>query len=42
MKVSLSTNPAANEMTITIRDVNWKQIQQAPFYRGECQVRDLL
>jgi hypothetical protein len=42
MKVSMSTNPVANELTLTIRGVNWEEIQHAPFYQGECQVRALL
>ncbi len=42
MKASISSNPVANELTLTIRDVNWEEIQNAPFYEGECQVRDLL
>lgn len=42
MKVSMSTNPGANELTLTIREVNWEAIQHAPFYEGECQVRALL
>ena len=42
MKASMSTNPVANELTLTIRDVNWEEIQHAPFYEGECQVRALL
>jgi hypothetical protein len=42
MQASMSTNPVANELTLTIRDVNWEEIQHAPFYEGECQVRALL
>jgi len=42
MKASMSTNPVANELTLTIRGVNWEKIQNAPFYEGECQVRALL
>jgi hypothetical protein len=38
----MSTNPVANELTLTIRGVNWEAIQNAPFYEGECQVRALL
>ena len=38
----MSTNPVANELTLTIRGVNWEEIQNAPFYEGECQVRALL
>jgi hypothetical protein len=42
MKISMSTNPGANELTLTIGDVNWEEIQHAPFYEGECRVRVLL
>jgi hypothetical protein len=42
MKVSMSTDPGANELTLTIGDVNWEEIQHASFYEGECHVRALL
>ena len=42
MQASISTNPVANELALTIRDVKWEEIQNAPFYEGECQVRDLV
>ena len=42
MQASMSMNPVANELTLTIRGVNWEEIQTAPFYEGECQVRALL
>ena len=42
MQASMSINPVANELTLTIRDVNWEEIQNASFYEGECQVRALL
>jgi hypothetical protein len=31
-----------NELTITIQGLNWDDIEQASFYEGEVQVRDLL
>lgn len=42
MKASISTNAVTDELTITIHDLNWEQSQQASFYAGEVQVRDLL
>jgi hypothetical protein len=42
MQASISTNPVANELTLTIHDVNWEEIQNAPFYEGERQVRALV
>jgi hypothetical protein len=32
----------ANALTLTLRDGNGEEIQGAPFYEGECQVRALL
>jgi hypothetical protein len=42
MQASISTNPVATELTLTIRDMNWEEIQNVPFYEGECRVRALL
>ena len=42
MKASISTNSVTNELTITIQGLNWEDSQQASFYEGELQVRDLL
>ena len=42
MKVSISTNAVTNELTITVEGLNWAEVQQASFYAGEVQVRDLL
>jgi hypothetical protein len=42
VKASISTNSVANELTITIQGLNWEDTQQASFYEGEVQVRDLL
>jgi hypothetical protein len=42
MKASMNTNSGTNELTITIQGLNWDDIQQASFYAGELQVRDLL
>jgi hypothetical protein len=42
MKASISANAVTNELTITIHDLNWADSQQAAFYGGEVQVRQLL
>jgi len=42
VKVSISTNAVTNELTITVEGLNWAEVQQASFYAGEVQVRDLL
>ena len=42
MKASINTNAVTNELTITIEGLNWEDLQQASFYAGEVQVRDLL
>lgn len=42
MKASITPNPVTNELTITIQGLNWKDVEQASFYEGEVQVRDLL
>jgi hypothetical protein len=42
MEASIQTNAMTNELTITLQDFNWQACQQAAFYAGEVQVRDLL
>jgi hypothetical protein len=42
VKASISTNAVTNELTITIEGLNWEDLQQASFYAGEVQVRELL
>jgi len=42
VKASINTNAVTNEVTITIQGLNWEDIEQASFYEGEVQVRDLL
>lgn len=42
MKASISADAMANELTITIQDVDWEKNYRASFYAGEVQVRDLL
>ena len=42
MEASIRTNPVTNDLTITIHDLNWETCQQAAFYAGEVQVRDVL
>jgi hypothetical protein len=41
MQASMSTTPVANELTLTLRAVNWEEIPTAPFSEGECHVRAL-
>jgi hypothetical protein len=42
VKVSITPNARTHELTITIQGLNWADIEQASFYAGEVQVRDLL
>ncbi len=42
MKASINTNVGTHELTITIQGLNWDDIEQASFYEGEVQVRELL
>jgi len=42
VKASINTNTVTNELTITIQGLNWDDLEQASFYEGEVQVRDLL
>jgi hypothetical protein len=42
VKVSITPNAVTNEVTITIQGLNWAKVEQASFYAGEVQVRDLL
>jgi hypothetical protein len=42
VKASINTSAVTNELTITIQGLNWDDIEQAAFYEGEVQVRDLL
>jgi hypothetical protein len=42
VKASIKTNPVTNEVAITIQGLNWAEVEQASFYEGEVQVRDLL
>jgi hypothetical protein len=42
MKVSISTDATANQMTITLHQLDWAQIQGAAFYQGEKEVQRLL
>jgi hypothetical protein len=42
VKVSITPNALTNEVTITIQGLNWADIEQASFYEGEVQVRELL
>jgi hypothetical protein len=42
MKARISADAMANELTITIQDVDWEKNPRASCYAGEVQVRDLL
>jgi hypothetical protein len=42
VKVSINPNAVTHELTITIQGLNWDEVEQAAFYEGEVQVRDLL
>ena len=42
MEASIQSNPVTNEVTITLQGLNWDACQQAAFYAGEVQVRDVL
>jgi hypothetical protein len=42
VKVSINPNAVTHELTITIQGLNWDEVEQASFYEGEVQVRDLL
>lgn len=42
MKASISVKAVTNEMTITIQEVNWEEIQRRGFYEGEAAIRELV
>jgi len=42
VKASINTNVGTHALTITIQGLNWDDIEQASFYEGEVQVRELL
>jgi hypothetical protein len=42
MNLTISTNPQAKQLTLTLTDVDWERIQQGNFYRGEQEVQSLL
>jgi hypothetical protein len=42
VKANITTNAVTNELTITIEGLTWEDLQQASFYAGEVQVRELL
>jgi len=42
VKASINMKAGTHELTITIQGLNWDAIEQASFYEGEVQVRDLL
>ena len=42
MQVSITTDPQANTMTITVTEADWEQTQQRSFYQGEQAVQQLV
>ncbi|MBS1786785.1 MAG: ISKra4 family transposase [Acidobacteria bacterium] len=42
MQVSIKSNPQAKQLTITLTDVDWVQLQQGNFYEGERQVQQIV
>ena len=42
MPVSITTNPQAGTMTITITEADWEKTQQRSFYHGEQAVQQLV
>src|SRR5262245_13439209 len=42
MKASISVKAVTNEITITIQEVNWEEIQRRGFYEGEAAIRELV
>jgi hypothetical protein len=42
MKASISVNAETNELTITIKEVDWKAVERGDFYKSEMIVRDLI
>jgi hypothetical protein len=42
MQVSITTDPQAKTMTMTVTEVDWEQAQQRSFYQGEQAVQQLV
>ena len=42
MRVSITTDPHARTLTITVTDADWEQTQQRSFYRGEQAVQGIV
>ena len=42
VKASISTKVVTNELTLTLEGLNWEDLQQASFYVGEVEGRELL
>lgn len=42
MKASISVNAETNELTIKIKNVDWKAVEQGDFHKSEMIVRDLI
>ena len=42
MQVSITTDPQAGTMTITITEADWEKTQHRSFYRGEQAVQQLV
>jgi hypothetical protein len=42
MRVSITTDPHAKTLTITVTDAAWEQLQQRSFYQGEQAVQQIV
>jgi hypothetical protein len=42
MRVSITTDPRARTLTITVTDAEWEQVQQRSFYQGEQAVQRIV
>jgi hypothetical protein len=42
MRVSITTDPHARTLTITVTDAEWEQTQQRSFYQGEQAVQRIV
>ena len=42
MQVSITTDPQAGTMTITVTETDWEKTQQRSFYHGEQAVQQLV
>ncbi len=42
MQVSINADLQAQQLTITLTDVDWKEIQERSFYQSELQVQQIV